>query len=126
MQDSGSFFWFPDALMNHTLLADNFDLQPLLSNLIYELTLTCDDGLAFSARVEKQRNGMLWAGDLAALAEAPRFETAEEIADNRDVYIALVRDTCLGFTTDEALQKLQGHDVHCAKCLSLDEVLSQE
>jgi crotonobetainyl-CoA:carnitine CoA-transferase CaiB-like acyl-CoA transferase len=126
MLDSGLFFLFPDAFMNHTLLDDDIDPQPLLSDLIYELTLTADGGLTFSAGVEKQRNGMLRAVGLEALIEDPRFQTPEGIAANRDIYIALVRDAFLGLTTDDALQKLQAHDVPCAKCLSLDEVLSQE
>jgi crotonobetainyl-CoA:carnitine CoA-transferase CaiB-like acyl-CoA transferase len=92
MLDSGLFFLFPYTFMNYSLLDDDIDSQSLLSDLIYELTLTSDGGLTFSAGVEKQRSAMLRAVGLEALIEYPRFKTAEAITDDRDVYIALVRD----------------------------------
>ena len=125
MLDSGLFFLFPDAFMNHTLLDEDIAPQPLLSDLIYTLTLTSDGGLTISAVVERQRNGMLRAIGLEALINDPRFNSAEAIAENREAYVALVSEAFSHLTTDEALQKLQDQDVPCAKCLSLEEVLGQ-
>ncbi len=125
MLDSGLFFLFPDAFMNHTLLDEDIAPQPLLSDLIYTLTLTSDGGLTISAGVERQRNGMLRAIGLEALINDPRFNSAEAIAANREAYVALVSEAFSHLSTDEALQKLQDQDVPCAKCLSLEEVLGQ-
>jgi crotonobetainyl-CoA:carnitine CoA-transferase CaiB-like acyl-CoA transferase len=126
MLDSGLFFMFPDAYMNHTLLDEDAVQQPLLSDLLYELTLTSDGGLTISASSERQRAGVHRALGLEWLSEDPRFDSMENLVANIDEYRSLMSEKFLSMTTDEALKKLQDNDVPCAKCHSLDEVLEQE
>lgn len=126
MLDAGLFFLFPDAYMNNTLVDDDVQVQPLLSDLLYELTLTSDGGLTMSAATEKQRAGVLKALDKEALAQDPRFSSMESLIANIDDYRAILGEAFLALTTEQALQKLQENDVPCAKCLDLEEVISQE
>ena len=57
MLDSGMFFMYPDAYMNHTLVGDDIAPQPLLADVLYQMTLTSDGGITISAATERQRNG---------------------------------------------------------------------
>jgi len=126
MLDAGLFFLFPDAYMNNTLVDDDVQVQPLLSDLLYELTLTSDGGLTISAATEKQRAGVLTALGKEDLAQDPRFSSMDSLVANIDEYRSILGEAFLALTTEQALQKLQENDVPCAKCLDLEEVLSQE
>ena len=125
MLDAGMFFLFPDAYMNHTLLDDDVPPQPLLSDLLYELTLTKDGGLTISAATEGQRAGVVKALNLEHLMNDERFSTLENLMANVEAYQAILREAFLDLTTEEALEKLQANDVPCAKCFGLDEALAQ-
>ena len=126
MLDAGLFFMFPDAYMNHTLLDDDVDRQPLLSDLLYELIATKDGEITISASSDRQRAGVLRALGKEDLMEDPRFNTLEVLIANVEEYRSILGDAFLALTTDEALKKLQNQDVPCAKCHSKDEVLAQE
>lgn len=126
MLDAGLFFLFPDAYMNNTLVDDDVQVQPLLSDLLYELTLTSDGGLTISAATEKQRAGVLTALGKEDLAQDPRFSSMDSLVANIDEYRSILGEAFLALTTEQALQKLQENDVPCAKCLDLEEVISQE
>lgn len=125
MLDAGLFFLFPDAYMNHTLLDEDVLPQPLLSDLVYEMTYTRDGGLTMSAATEGQRAGVLKALNLEHLADDERFNSMENLLANIEVYRAMLKEAFLELTTDDALEKLQANDVPCAKCLELDEALAQ-
>ena len=125
MLDAGLFFLFPDAFMNHTLLDEDAIQQPLLADLMYELTVTKDGALTVSASTEQQRARVLQALELEWLSEDPRFDTMEKLIANLGEYRSILSDAYMALTTDEALQKLQDHDVPCAKCHDRDEVLNQ-
>ncbi len=125
MLDAGMFFLFPDAYQNHTLLDDDVEVQPLLSDLLYELTLTKDGGLTLSAATEGQRAGVLKALGQEQLMEDDRFNSLEGLMTNFEEYRRILSESFLKLTTDEALEKLQANDVPCAKCLTLDEAVSQ-
>ncbi len=126
MLDAGMFFLFPDAYQNHTLLDDDIEIQPLLSDLLYELTVTSDGGLTMSAATEGQRMGVMKALELESLMADERFSTLENLMANLAEYRAIMAESFLKLTTDEALEKLQANGVPCARCHSLDEALAQE
>jgi crotonobetainyl-CoA:carnitine CoA-transferase CaiB-like acyl-CoA transferase len=126
MLDAGLFFLFPDAYMNNTLVDDDVQVQPLLSDLLYELTLTSDGGLTMSAATEKQRAGVLRALGKEDLSQDPRFSSMDSLIANIDDYRSILGEAFLALTTEQALQKLQENDVPCAKCLDLEEVINQE
>lgn len=125
MLDSGLFFLFPDEFMNHTLLDDDAQFQPVLSDLLYNLTRTKDGGLTMSASTDKQRAGVLAAVGKTDLMSDPRFDTMPKVLQNLDEYRAILSDAFMALTTDQALERLQKNDVPCAKCHTLDEVLAQ-
>jgi crotonobetainyl-CoA:carnitine CoA-transferase CaiB-like acyl-CoA transferase len=125
MLDSGMYFMFPDAYMNHTLLDDDVAPQPLLADLLYQMTITKDGGITVSAATQKQRDGVVKALGREDLAEDPRFNSLENLLANFEAYRAILREDFAALETDEAIRRLQANDVPCAKCLSLDEALAQ-
>lgn len=125
MLDAGLFFLFPDAFMNHTLLDDDAAFQPLLADLLYELTLTSDGGITISAGNERQRQGVLKALGMEELMEDERFRTMEALMTNFEAYREIMGQAFLQLTTDEAMQRLKDNDVPCARCHSMEEVLAQ-
>ncbi len=123
MIDSGLFFMFPDAYMNHTLLDDDREVQPLLADLMYQMTETKDGAITMSAATDEQRNGSLKAVEMDHLMADERFDSLPKLLENFEEFRGLVADAYKSFTTDEVLERLRAHDVPCAKSLSLDEVL---
>ncbi len=125
MLDSGMYFMFPDAYMNHTLLDEDVAPQPLLADLLYQITRTKDGGITVSAATQKQRDGVVKALGREELANDPRFSSMESLLANFDAYSAILRSDFAELETDEAVERLRANDVPCAKCLSLDEALVQ-
>jgi crotonobetainyl-CoA:carnitine CoA-transferase CaiB-like acyl-CoA transferase len=124
MLDASMAFLFPDAYQNHTLLDEDIELQPLLSDLVYQLTLTSDGALNVAAATDRQRHGVLRALGKDHLIDDPRFNTLESLMANYKEFGAILREAFLELTTDEALAKLEANDVPCARCHTLDEVLA--
>jgi len=124
MLDSSLAFVFPDGFMNHALLDEDVQHQALLSDLIYELTMTKDGALTISAATPAQRLGIYRALGREDLATDPRFATVESLMANMAEYRAIVEETFLEFSTDEMVARLHANDVPCAKCASRDEVLN--
>ena len=126
MLDAGMFFLFPDAYQNHTLLDDDIEVQPLLSDMLYELTRTSDGGLTISAATDAHRAGVLKAVGLESLIADERFNSLEKLIQNLEEFRAALADAFLQLTTDEALKRLRENEVPCARCHTLDEALDQE
>ena len=126
MLDSAMFFLFPDAFQNHTLLDEDVVAQPLLSDMLYDMTLTRDGGLTISAATEAQRAGVLRALGKESMMEDERFNSLEKLIANLKEYREILAESFAELTTNEALERLQKNDVPCARCHTLDEALSQE
>ncbi|NCF18606.1 MAG: CoA transferase [Haliea sp.] len=125
MLDASMAFLFPDAYQNHTLLDEDIELQPLLSDLLYQLTVTSDGALNMAAATDRQRQGVLRALGKESLMDDPRFNTLESLMANFKEYSAIMKEAFLELSTEEALEKLKANDVPCARCHTLDEVLAQ-
>jgi crotonobetainyl-CoA:carnitine CoA-transferase CaiB-like acyl-CoA transferase len=125
MLDASMAFLFPDAYQNHTLLDEDIELQPLLSDLLYQLTVTSDGAINIAAATDRQRQGVLRALGKESLMQDPRFNTLESLLAHFEEFNAIMREAFLELTTDEALEKLDANDVPCARCHTLDEVLAQ-
>ena len=123
MMDAGLFFLFPDGFMHHTLLDDDADHQPPLSELLYDLTVTKDGGLTLSAATEAQQVGLLSAIDQLGLLAEERFNSMDKLIANLEEFRSILEDEFLKFETDDLLQKLHANDVPAAKCLDYNEVL---
>ncbi len=125
MLDSGLFFIFPDGYMNHTLLDDDVMQQPLLADLIYQLTSTKDGAITLSAGTDQQRASVLTALGREDMLSDPRFNSLEKLLVHMDEYREELADEFLKFATDDILERLKQHSVPAAKCHEYEEVLSQ-
>lgn len=126
MLDAGLFFMFPDGFQNHALLDEDAIPGGLLIDILYDLTLTKDGGITVAAANQEMQGRMLSAIGLLHLLEDERFNSMKKLLENLMVFRELIADKCLQYTSDELLALLRAAEVPCAKCLSRDEVLSQE
>ncbi len=122
MMDAGLYFLFPDGFMHRTLLDDDVDAVPPLSEMLYDLTVTRDGGVTLSAANEAQQVGLLMAIDALPLMADERFNSQEKLIANIDEFRELLKDEFLKYGTDELLAKLKENDVPAAKCLDYEDV----
>jgi crotonobetainyl-CoA:carnitine CoA-transferase CaiB-like acyl-CoA transferase len=123
MMDAGLYFLFPDGFMHRTLLDDDVEHAPPLSQLLYEMTHTRDGAITVSAANQAQQVGLLTAIDQLHLFADERFNSMEKIVANILEFRAVLRDEMSKFTTDDLLQRLADNDVPAAKCLTYEDVL---
>jgi crotonobetainyl-CoA:carnitine CoA-transferase CaiB-like acyl-CoA transferase len=123
MLDASLFFLYPDGFMNHTLLDEDPLWQPLLSDLIYDLTVTKDGAVTISASTDAQRLGVYRAVGREDLATDPRFASLELMLANMAEHRAILGEAFAALETEEVLERLRANDVPAAKCLSRDEVI---
>lgn len=124
MMDAGLFFLFPDGFMHKTLLDEDVEHHPPLSELLYELTVTKDGAITLSAANQAQQVGLVAAiGQLHLLADE-RFNSMEKLIANIDEFREILRREFLKHETDDLLQKLKENDVPAAKCLDYEAVLA--
>ncbi len=126
MLDASLYFMFPDGFMNHTLMDDDVIQQPLIADLIYELSHTRDGGLTFSAATAQQRAGLARALGREDLLDDPRFGTLENWLENIEAYKAELKESFLKFSTEDLLTRLRNEHVPAARCHDYEDVLSQE
>lgn len=124
MMDAGLYFLFPDGFMHETLLDDDVDHQPPLSQLLYQLAKTKDGGLTVSAATAAQQVGLLSAVDRLDLFADERFNSLEKIMANVDAFRQEIADAIAKFETGELLDKLHANDVPAARPLDYQEVLA--
>ncbi len=126
MLDSGLFFMFPDGFQNHALLDEDTVPGGLLIDILYDLTLTKDGGVTVAAANQEMQGRMLNAIGLLHLLQDKRFNSMKKLVENLHVFRDLVAEKCMKYTSDELLALLREVEVPCAKCLTRDEVLTQE
>lgn len=126
MLDAGLFFIFPDGFQNHTLLDDDVAPQPLLIDILYDLTVTKDGAVTVSAGTAEQQMRALIAMGMEHLLVDERFNSMEKLVANIDEFKSIVAAEYLNYTTDEVIAKMNEADVPCSRCLNKDEVLAQE
>lgn len=126
MLDAALFFIFPDGFQNHTLLDEDVAPQPLLIDILYDLTVTKDSAVTISAGTADQQMRSLIAMGMEHLLVDERFDSTEKLIANIDIFKSLVAGEYLKYTTDEVIAKMEEADVPCARCLDRDQVLAQE
>ena len=124
MMDSGLYFGFPDGFMHHTLLDDDVEHQPPLSELLYDLSATKDGHVTAAAATPGQQVGLLTAIERLDLFGDPRFDSIEKIIENVDEFRAEIAKGLAAMATDELLEALDANDVPAAKPLDYHEVLA--
>ena len=126
MIDAGLFFLFPDGFQNHTLLDEDIEPQPMLIDILYDLTVTSDGAVSIAAGTSEQQMRSLIAMGMEHLLADERFDSMEKLLGNFDLFKSLVQDEYLKYTTDEVIDRMKEADVPCARCLNRDEVLAQD
>ena len=123
MMDAGLFFVFGDGFMHKTLLDDDAEELPPLSQLLYDLTETKDGGITMSAANSAQQIGLFTALDQLHLLADERFNSQEKLVAHYAELKEILREKFLEFETDEILERLSENDVPAAKCLDYQDVL---
>jgi crotonobetainyl-CoA:carnitine CoA-transferase CaiB-like acyl-CoA transferase len=126
MLDAGLFFIFPDGFQNHTLLDSDIEIQPMLTDILYDLILTSDGSVTVSAGTADQQMRSFIAMGMEHLLVDERFDSMEKLIANIDEFKGLVAAEYLKHTTEDVMAKMKEADVPCARCLNRDEVLAQE
>ncbi len=124
MMDAGLYFLFPDGFMHQTLLDDDVDHSPPLSELLYDLAPTKDGGVTLSAATPAQQVGLLTAIERLDLFGDERFDSIEKIMANLDEFREELAKGMASFETEDLLSRLHENDVPAARPLSYDEVLA--
>ena len=120
MLDSAMFFFWPDGMMNQTLLDEDVEiLAPLTSSYtMYE----CKDGaISIAALLDKHWHGIFKAIDKPELANDPKFGSTVERSKNVHElykYLSLFKN----YKVEEMFKRLSDNDVPCSKNLSLEEL----
>ena len=124
MMDAGLYFLFPDGFMHHTLLDDDVEPQPPLSELLYELSATADGAVTASAATPAQQVGLLTAIDRLDLFADERFNSIEGILAHIDEFRGAIADGIAQFETEDLLERLHANDVPAARVLDYEEVMA--
>ncbi len=124
MMDAGLYFLFPDGFMHHTLLDEDADHKPPLSELVYDLSITLDGAVTVSPATPAQQAGLLTALDRLDLLADPRFDGLEKILANIDEFRRELDDAVATFKTDDLLERLHANDVPAAAVLGYEEVIA--
>ncbi len=122
MMDAGLYFIFMDGFMHKTLLDDDVQHNPPLSEMLYDLSKTADGGICVSAATQAQQVGLMTAIDRLDLFADERFNSMEKIIANIGELRAEMTAAMENFTTEDLLAKLAESDVPAARPLDYDEV----
>lgn len=114
MIDAFLYFFWPDGMMDQTMLDEDVTGGFLLST-IYSLQPTSDGHLIYFTAAENQRLNLYRALGHPEWAEDERFATllASASPENREKLGALLNNAFLELTTEEAMKRLVEHDVPC-------------
>jgi crotonobetainyl-CoA:carnitine CoA-transferase CaiB-like acyl-CoA transferase len=124
MMDAGLYFLFPDGFMHQTLLDDDVDHSPPLSEMLYDLSPTKDGGVTLSAATPAQQVGLLTAIERLDLFGDERFDSIEKIIANLEEFRAELAKGMASFETEDLLSRLHANDVPAARPLTYEEVLA--
>ncbi len=124
MLDASLYFLFPDGFMHHTLLDDDVEHLPPLSEAAYNPWATADGSITTTIGTLAQRSGFLAAIDRQDLLTDPRFDEPTKVRANLAEYRREIADAIVTFTTAEVLERLHANDVPAAALLDYHEVIA--
>lgn len=124
MLDSFLYFFWPDAMVDKTMLDEDVSPGFLLST-VYRLTETADGKMIYFVASDAQRHNLYQALGHPEWKEDPRFATiaASTQGDNLEQLGALIAKAFLELSTDEAMRRMLENDVPCGAILEADQVL---
>lgn len=125
MIDAFLYFFWPDGMMDQTLLDEDASGGFLLS-AVYSLTPTSDGRVIYFTASDKQRTNLFNALGHPEWGDDPRFASlaATTEGDNIEKLGAMIASAFLELSTDEAMTRMLDNDVPCGAILDAAEVAS--
>jgi len=125
MLDACMYFFWPDGMMDKTMVDDDASPGFLLSS-VYSLTDCSDGKIVYFVTSDPMRQALYDALGHPEWKEDERFATMMAIAnpDNFAALGVLLAEAFAALTIEEALAALIANDVPCGPILSADEVLT--
>ena len=124
MLDSCLYFFWPDGMMDMTLLDEDASPGFLLST-VYNLTDASDGQFVYFVASDPQRHALYDALDKPEWKEDPRFCDMQAMTnpENFQALGELLAQEFSQRTVADILERLRRHDVPCGPILSAEEVL---
>jgi crotonobetainyl-CoA:carnitine CoA-transferase CaiB-like acyl-CoA transferase len=123
MLDAALAFFWPDGMMEHTMVGDGVRPGPTLYS-IYRLTRTADGHLIYFAVSDAEFNGLFRALDRPEWIDDARFRDLASRIGNASVLEPLIRQEFAKWKTNEILERMAAESLPCAPVHSLEEVLA--
>jgi len=122
MLDTVVFFLWSSDMGAHTFVGDELETETAQSwiDLIYG---TVDGYVSIAVMQDKEWRSLAAALERPDLLEDERFATAELRETNKDERTRLTHEAVQAFTTREAIERLEAHDVPCAPVLTRREMI---
>jgi crotonobetainyl-CoA:carnitine CoA-transferase CaiB-like acyl-CoA transferase len=124
MLDACLYFFWPDGMMDKTVIDDDASPGFLLST-VYNLTETSDGKIVYFVVSDTQRHALYEAVGHPEWKEDPRFcdTAAMTNPENFQALGALLGEAFSAMSSEEVLTRLIAGDVPCGPILDADEVL---
>ncbi len=124
MLDTGLYFFWPDGMMDRTLLGEGIVEGPRIVDL-YRITHCADGQLVYYVATDSQRRGLYDALGHPEWNDDPRFATGVALreGDNLEVLGRLLEEAFSVLPVAEVLPRLHQGSVPAAPVLEPDEVL---
>lgn len=125
MVDACMYFFWPDGMMDKTVLDDDASPGFLLST-VYNLTECSDGKIVYFVASDPMRQALYHALDHPEWAEDERFATMMAIAnpENFQTLGVLLAEAFAALTVEDALGRLIEADVPCGPILDADEAIA--
>ncbi|MGI9600245.1 MAG: CaiB/BaiF CoA transferase family protein [Acidimicrobiales bacterium] len=125
MVDATMYFFWPDGMMDHTILHEEAQPGVLLST-VYNLTECADGKIVYFAISDAQRHGLFRALKRPELVDDERFATLAAVSQPEN-FVAMgqiVGEAFTAFPVDEILERLVAEDVPAGPVLDVDQVFT--
>jgi crotonobetainyl-CoA:carnitine CoA-transferase CaiB-like acyl-CoA transferase len=122
MLDAALAFFWPDGMMEHTMVGDGVRAGPTLYQ-IYRLTRTADGHLIYFAVSDVEFHGLFRALGRPEWAEDARFRDLGTRIANASVLEPMIREEFAKWPTAEILARMAAESLPCAPVHSLADVI---
>lgn len=125
MLDACLYFFWPDGMMDKTILDDDASPGFLLAS-VYNLTDAADGQFVYFVTSDPMRHALYDALDKPEWKEDPRFCNMQAITnpENFEALGVLLAEEFGRMPLAEVLERLQRHEVPCGPILSADEAIA--